>query len=1017
MHLSLWPRRALRALAMTALGVGVAIPLGTGVASAALPLAITTTTVPTATVGHAYTASLSATGGNVPYSWTLSAGSLCPGLHLNSGTPNASITGTPTASGNYSFTVRLQDSGSPTPQVTTMAYAIDCQAAGLSITTASLPAATQGIGYGAAVHASGGTPPYTWTAAGLPTGLSIGLMSGTITGVPTSTGNACATITAVDASVPALSASRVLCINVTSGLAVATTTLPVAVVNVAYVGADLSASGGTGPYTWALISGALPPGMTLTAAGHIGGTPLAVGTFPFGVKVTDSTLPTPETATATLSLVVAPTGLSLTGGAPDGVLDVGYSKVFTATGGTAPYSYSISNGSLPPGLALDPITGQISGTPTTAGFFPFTISAHDSSVPSKMASDPTSITINPPLSIVTLALPDATEGQGYNQQLLATGGEQPYTWTVVAGFMPFGLYLNANTGQIVGHPHISGTFNFKVMVTDSAHPAQTAFESYVLKVNHGLVVNTAFPDGVVGSGYSVMAATTGGTAPYGWAVTNGSLPPGLALNPATGQIAGTPTTPGYYPFSLTVSDSSTPGLTTVVSTSITIESVLTSLTTSMPDGTVGIGYSQMVTAGNGLPPYHFAVSSGGLPNGLGLTATTGAITGTPTVSGQFGFTVEVNDSSTPAQALFIPLTITIHPKLTFVCGALANGTVGTPYAQALTATGGTKPYTWVQISGSMPPGLALTPSTGVISGVPTAAGFYTVNIAVADSSTPIGNTSATCTIAISGTLAITSTTPLPVAGVGAPYSTTLTAAGGLPPYSWMLVTGALPPGLMLTPGGTIVGAPTVPGTFIFNVRVTDSAGHTSAGTFSIRVVPLPLANATGPTLPNGTVGTLYTVPQAVTGGTKPYAYGISTGSLPPGLSIDASTGVISGTPTTAGTKCFTVQVSDSSTPVQTVFDSECISITTGLAITTTTLPTATHGVGYSGTVMSAGGVAPVTYTLTGGALPPGLALNSGTGAITGTPTTPGLYFFVITATDASSPTHETASQLLFIQVV
>lgn len=1010
-----WRRTALRALAVSAVGVAMAIPLGAGVAGAAT-MALTPTSLATATVGSFYSATITAINGSgAPYTEVISSGSLCPGLNFSFTSPNGTISGTPTTSGAYPFQITATDS---VHDVITDSYVIDCNAPPLTITTGGLPAATQGVGYGATVVATGGVPPYTWTASGLPTGLSINALNGSITGTPTVPGNFCPAITVLDSESPAASATKTLCIDVTSGVQITSTSpLPTAPVNVHYTDV-LTAAGGTAPYKWSQTGGLLPPGVGLAANGTLSGTPTVPGTYTFTATVTDSTLPTHETASASLVLVVAPSGLTLTSSPPDGVLGVGYSFIFTAAGGTAPYSYSVSNGSLPPGLFLNPNTGQVSGTPTTTGFYPFTIEANDSSSPSKSAFDSTGITVEPQLVQTTGALPDGTVGALYSQMLTAAGGLPPYHWAVSSGALPGGLSLNAASGQISGTPTVAGTFTFGVTVHDSAAPPQVDTVVYQIKVDAGLVPHTLLPDGVVGSGYVHSVTVTGGTAPYFWSVSVGSLPPGLSLIPTTGQISGTPTTPGTYPFTLTVADSSTPQLVAISSTSITIESVISSSTTSLPDGVVGSGYSQAVSVSGGLAPYFWVISGGALPGGLTLSPTTGTIAGTPTTPGAFHFTVAIRDASIPPQVVFVPLTITIQSDLVLVGGALPGGSIGDPYSVALTPAGGLLPYHWFTVGGSLPPGLSFSTVTGDITGTPIASGFYSFTVGVSDSSTPAQTVEATFTIDVTQLLTITSSSPLPVAFVGTPYSDTLTAIGGSTPYHWVVSSGALPAGLALSGGGHITGTPLAPGTVTFTVTVSDSSTptpQTAVGAFTLTVEPRPLTNSTAATLPNGSVGVPYSVGQSVTGGTLPYAFAISTGSLPAGLLLNPSTGVISGTPTTAGTSCFTVSVSDNSSPVQTVFDSECITITSGLTITTTFLPSATVGTGYLGTVQSTGGTAPVTFSLAGGALPPGLALNAN-GTITGTPSTPGTYLIVVQATDSSLPTHETASQLLQIVV-
>jgi Putative Ig domain len=159
-------------------------------------------------------------------------------------------------------------------------------------------------------------------------------------------------------------------------------------------------------------------------------------------------------------------------------------------------------------------------------------------------------------------------------------------------------------------------------------------------------------------------------------------------------------------------------------------------------------------------------------------------------------------------------------------GPLPPATIGVPYSQTLTASGGTPPYVWSVVSGAPPNGIALSPSAGVLSGTPTAAGSFTFAVGV----------SAFLTAISGGPLAITS--PLPPATTGLPYSQILTASGGTPPYTWSVASGALPNGIALSSAGTLSGTPTQSGTVTFTVMATDSTAtgaQTATQSFDLTV--------------------------------------------------------------------------------------------------------------------------------------------------------------------------------------
>ena len=179
----------------------------------------------------------------------------------------------------------------------------------LTITTTSLPGGTVGAAYSGAVAASGGTTPYTYSASGLPGGLSISSATGAITGTPaqSSIGTSSATIKVTDSTQPtSQSATSSLSIKISPALlAVTTTSLPGGTAASPYPSTTLQASGGVPPYTWALASGSnLPAGLSLSTSGAISGTPAAAGSYPLTFVVTDS-FTAPETAKAALTLTIS----------------------------------------------------------------------------------------------------------------------------------------------------------------------------------------------------------------------------------------------------------------------------------------------------------------------------------------------------------------------------------------------------------------------------------------------------------------------------------------------------------------------------------------------------------------------------------------------------------------------------------------------------------------------------------------------------------------------------------------
>lgn len=652
----------------------------------------------------------------------------------------------------------------------------------------------------------------------------------------------------------ATSSATVTILNDDQPVAVAPTTLPAPAIGAPY-NQTITATGGNGTYSFAVTSGALPVGLTLDSSGALSGTPTAAGAFSFTITATDTTAaPGPYSGAQSYTLTVgAPTMQLPAGPLPAATRNQAYSTVAgPATGGTAPYTYSVSSGALPAGLNLNPSTAEIAGSPTAVGTFNFTVTAVDSTTGT---GAPYMVT-----SSMSITVADSVPVAGNVTATLAYGAPATPLALVLSGGAATSVAVNSppanGTATVTGPTAISyqpaagfaGADSFTYIARNASGDSAPATVSITVTNPTITVSANGVLSAVAGTAYSQTFTWDGGAAPYsGYQVNN--LPAGVSITSSTANsvtVSGTPTQAGSFTVQAVAADSSTGNGPFTVGQPFTLTVTSPTLAVTPPTlapATAGTAYQQEVTTAGGVAPYSY-VLSGALPSGVSFDGSNGTFSGTPTQAGSFALTVTVSDSTTGTPGSIVQnYTLQVASpalSLTPAAGSLPATTAGSTYQVAFAAGSGVAPYTFAVSAGSLPAGLVLDAASGRLAGTPTAVGNFSFSITATDSTTGTpGTVTQAYTLNVAAPVLTLTPETLPAGLFANSYQQQLSTSGGTAPYSYAVTTGTLPGGLTLSASGALSGTPTAAGGFTFTVTATDALGFTGTRDYTVQVTQRP----------------------------------------------------------------------------------------------------------------------------------------------------------------------------------
>ena len=951
------------------------------------PMTVSAFTQATMRVGTTYpvgSAGLASTATNAfgTVIWTGSA--LPSGFSINQ---DGSISGTPGNASSGTAVITATDSiGSAKSASRTYAVLNP-----LSFTTSAIAGRVgQALASTAPVPANlAGAATWTVISGTLPTGLTLDRTTGKIDGTPTSTASTTLTLQLMDASdlstvtaTQSISVVAALTASATGGIVHADQTSSFA------AGSSTNASGSV---TWAISpSTPAPSGLTVaSASGALMATNVPAGTYSVSLVATDNSMSvttSPVTVTSYAAMVVTSPAFSKV---HRGIAYASGVATFTASvTNAAPGGVTWTLSGFPGGLAIG-TDGSVSGTvpaaTSPATFASAIVSARDSTGFTKSSTSS--------VSLLGDATATATAASGRIGIALSATAPVPSnligtpSYALASGSMPDGLTLDAGTGKVSGTPSTSGTYSLQVRVTDAFDGASG---TYTQPVSVGASLVATATGGTAHSDQtSTFAAgsTTNASGGVTWAFsTDTSVPSGLTLAPTTGALTATNVAQGTYPVKLVATD----GYGNATSPQVQVVSIAPMTVTAAAQTVYRKGTNYLAgvmantpTATNAFGAVTWSFNSGTINGGFTISSE-GSITGTPNVAGSNSFTLRATDSIGSSKLATYNIT-TIVTTIGVTAPSITMHSGSTVPATQVTASNTVTPVTFSATG--IPAGLSLDPSTGQWSGTATASGTGTIQVSALDGTA----TTATASESYAISDALVATAPTNVVGhsdqtLASAAPTATNAVGSL---TWSIASGAVSGMAINATTGVVTATNVAAGTYPLTLKAIDQGnGSGTTGSFSFAIsAPLSLAATANPVTVQlgGTSTAVALSAPTASNAIGQVTYALASASLPSGVTLDTTSGAISGTATAAGSFATVVKATDGTGEV---------AQTAAVAVTVYAAPTLAAGSYASGgtngtlplaTYLSATDVRGTPkWELTSGTLPSGMVLDASAGTLTGT---------------------------------
>lgn len=925
----------------------------------------------------------------VTLTFTLTGGALPAGITLNG---DGTFSGTASATGTTSATIQVADNHGGTA-TTTLAVTVQQAPAftGAAANTSQLVSAGAGLASLQVTKATGETVTFTLTGGSLPAGVTLNT-NGTFSGTATTVGDTSATIQVTDTHGGAATTTLAVTVQVAPAFTAAAANTSQAVSQGTGL-SPLSATAAAGEtLTFTLTGGSLPTGTTLNTDGTFNGTASTPGTYTAAMHAADTH---GGTATTTLTVTVkAPPAYTGDAANTSQLVSVGGSLVALsatwAPGETV--TYALTGGALPDGITLNG-DGTFSGATTTVGVTTATIRVMDT-----LGGEATTT-----LNVTVQVAPAFTPAAANTTQLISAGaglaaldataaGGETLTFTVTGGSLPDGITLTGN-GTFSGTATTAASYTATVTAADTHGGTATTTLSVTVQPGPAFTAAAANSSQLVsvGAGLTALQATKATGETLTFTLTGGFLPTGITLN-ADGTFTGTVGTVGSTTATIKAAD--THGGTATATLVVTVQAA--PAFTGAPANTAqlvsvtGAPTALQATMATG-ETLNFSLSSGTLPAGISLN-TDGTFSGTVTTAGE-ATTATIEAADTHGGKATTTLHVTTQQGPVFTADSqntaqLVSVGAGLTALHATAAAGET--LTFSLAGGALPNGISLN-ANGTFSGTATTEGSTIASVVVADTHGGHVTTALTVTVQAKPAYTADATNTVQLASVGAGLTALHVTAATGETLTFARTGGTLPAGITLNSDGTFSGTVTTVGTSSATITVTDTHGGLATTTLSVTVQAAPAFTAAATNTAQFISTSAGLAPMAATGATgETLTFTVTDGDVPAGINLNAD-GTFSGAATTEGATTATIQAADTHGGKATT--TLTVTVQQGPAYTadaTNTAQLVSVGAGLTALQATKAAGETLTFTLTGGTLPAGIALNAGgtfTGAVTTTGTT------------------------------